>query len=59
VSLESYDREELKAAMKKDKKRAGAKVSATLLDGLGSSVIEQVSIQEMEGLIDALCIPGA
>lgn len=50
---------ELKAAMKIDKKRSGVKVSATFLKGLGTSVIEQISMREMEGLIDALCIAGA
>ncbi len=59
VKVENSSAAELKAAMKKDKKRSGAKVSATFLRGPGTSIIEQISMQEMEGLIDALCIAGA
>jgi 3-dehydroquinate synthetase len=50
------DREQLKDALRKDKKRYGARVKFVLLTEIGASVIKDVSLQELEGVIDDLCV---
>ena len=50
------DREQLKDALRKDKKRYGERVKFVLLTEIGAAVIKDVSLQELEGVIDDLCL---
>ncbi|NMC64070.1 MAG: 3-dehydroquinate synthase [SAR324 cluster bacterium] len=48
--------EEIKAALRKDKKRRGERISLCVLDGIGNSRLEEVETDEIEELVDALCL---
>ncbi len=45
----------IKDALSKDKKRKGAKIRMALLEGIGKARIEEVTISEIEGVLDDLC----
>jgi 3-dehydroquinate synthase len=42
-------------ALRKDKKRAGDSIHFVLLHGIGSAVIEEISIEELEAVVHDLC----
>lgn len=50
------DREQIKDALRKDKKRYGERVKFVLLAEIGTSLVKDVSLQELEGVIDDLCL---
>ena len=47
VEMEA-DKSEILDAMKRDKKREGDSIHFVLLDGIGKSVIEKITISELE-----------
>ncbi len=48
-----YDKKEVMAALKKDKKREGDHIHFVLIDGIGKSIITEISIQELTRMIDS------
>jgi 3-dehydroquinate synthase len=42
-------------ALRKDKKRKGEGIDFVLLDGIGHGVVEEISIKELEAVVDDLC----
>ncbi|MDA3901151.1 MAG: 3-dehydroquinate synthase [Spirochaetes bacterium] len=48
--------EDIKKALLKDKKRETDDIHFVLLDAIGSACIERLTIQEVEGYVDALCM---
>jgi len=48
------DKQNIRDAIKRDKKREGEGIHFVLLKGLGQAVIEEISIQELEGAVDDL-----
>ena len=48
-----YDKKEVMAALKKDKKREGDHIHFVLINGIGKSVITEISIQELTWMIDS------
>jgi 3-dehydroquinate synthase len=51
----STDREKIVDAMKKDKKRTGGLIKFVLLDGIGHSLIKEISVTELEEVSYDLC----
>jgi len=49
------DGEEVLDALRKDKKRKGEGIDFVLLDGIGHGVVEEISIKELEAVVDDLC----
>jgi 3-dehydroquinate synthase len=47
-----YDKEKIISALNKDKKRSGDHIHFVLINGIGKSVIEKISIQELSEVID-------
>ena len=58
VRIEGGDPGRLMDAMHKDKKRRGKTFCMTVLRELGSSVLEDVPVSELENLINAVCVTG-
>lgn len=48
-----YDKKEVMASLKKDKKREGEHIHFVLINGIGKSVITEISIQELNQMIDS------
>jgi len=48
-----YDKKEVMAALKKDKKREGDHIHFVLINGIGKSIITEISIQELTRMIDS------
>ncbi|MFH0799263.1 MAG: 3-dehydroquinate synthase [Pseudomonadota bacterium] len=46
------DKDQIKDAIRKDKKHRGNSIAVVLLKGLGEAVIEEISITDMEAVID-------
>jgi len=51
----SADREKIIDAMKKDKKRIGDMIKFVLLDGIGQSLVKEISVTELEEVSYDLC----
>lgn len=49
------DKEKIREAIKKDKKREGKGIHFVLLKSIGQTVIEEISIEELEEMIDDMC----
>jgi 3-dehydroquinate synthase len=48
------DRERVVDALRKDKKRKGDSINFVLLHGIGHAVVEEISIKELEGVVNEL-----
>ncbi|MEE9612965.1 MAG: 3-dehydroquinate synthase [Desulfatiglandales bacterium] len=48
------DRERVVDALRKDKKRKGDSINFVLLHGIGRAVVEEISIKELEGVVNEL-----
>lgn len=51
----SFDKRKILDALRKDKKREGSGIHFVLLKAIGETVIEEISIQELEEVIDDMC----
>lgn len=51
----AFDKEEVISALRHDKKRAGDEIQFILLNSIGSAVIENISINELDSIVDDLC----
>jgi 3-dehydroquinate synthase len=49
------DKTKVLDALKRDKKREGGLINFVLLKSIGNAVVEEISINELEGMIDELC----